>query len=100
MCVVKWRSRCSPREKVREQDGQVWVDFAGEVLVVEGEESMVGEKDGGEGSEAVGEWVRCRGTGAWAIEVFGKPNPSAIIATIVNVFLNDYIFVRCNDRRT
>jgi hypothetical protein len=28
--VVKWRSRCSPRENVREHDGQVWVAFVNE----------------------------------------------------------------------
>lgn len=45
----------------------MWVAFAGEVPVVEGEEAMVGEKEGGEGLEVVGEWVRWRGAGAWAI---------------------------------
>lgn len=45
----------------------MWVAFAGEVPVVDGEEVMVGEKEGGEGFEVVGEWVRWRGAGAWAI---------------------------------
>lgn len=42
-CVVRWRSRCSPRENVREHEGHVWVALpeAAGALVIVGEDSAM-----------------------------------------------------------